>query len=378
MDKTIETRFLEAFSFGGVVSKCIDWMRYTYQLNSPNKKPLNDKDKAFCKRLMGEILEATNAFDDSVLYGEDSPLMNEIEANLNECQTDAQKERYLFSLLKPFGLWGCDIASIYTPIAERNHLNKEIEYYANEMALWATNTKDNQAKEQIDACREMIKDRKERIEWVNHVNSRFVEITNGSGVEAKWMQEGTVESCLHAFVRVMKVFADRLDALLLINGIDLLALQNTSGLYLKRTRLTADVVPYIGSFELAQEYINRRHKEPRQEQVTQKQQQEVPIEIAHRKNRRKGRPKETFKDKMVDDADGCKLQRIHEVMRGKMGKGAALIIVACIKKGWIHSPTFTQVEREFGDIGTQQGFTKYLSESCHTKEEIDGAINSLN
>lgn len=266
MDKTIETRFLEAFSF--VVSKCIVWMRYTYQLNSPNKKPLNDKDKAFCKRLMGEILEATNAFDDSVLYGENSPLMKEIEANLNECQTDAQKERYLFSLLKPFGLWGCGIASIYTPIAEINHLNKEIEHYANEMALWATNTKDNQAKEQIDACREMIKDRKEQIEWVNHVNSRFVEITNGSGVEAKWMQKGTVENCLHAFVRIMKGFADRLDALLLINGIDLLELQKTSGIYLKRTRLVADVEPYIGSFELVQEYINRLHKEPQQEQAT--------------------------------------------------------------------------------------------------------------
>ena len=97
MDKTIEIRFLEAFSFGGVVSKCIDWMRHTYQLppmkpNSPNKKPLNDKDKAFYKRLMGEILEATNAFDDSVLYGEDSPLMKEIAATLNECQTDAQKD----------------------------------------------------------------------------------------------------------------------------------------------------------------------------------------------------------------------------------------------------------------------------------------------
>ena len=40
-------------------------------------------------------------------------------------------------------------------------------------------------------------------------------------------------------------------------------------------------------------------------------------------------------------------------------------------------PTFTQVAEEFGDIGTQQGFTKYLNENQFTKDEIEGAINSL-
>ena len=33
----------------------------------------------------------------------DSPLMDEIEANLNECKTEVEREIYLFSLLKPFG-----------------------------------------------------------------------------------------------------------------------------------------------------------------------------------------------------------------------------------------------------------------------------------
>lgn len=283
MDKTIEARFLEAFSFGGVVSKCIDWMRYTYQLptmkpSSHNKKPLTDKDKAFCKQLLEEILEATKAFDDSVLYGEDSSLMDEIESNLNECQTDAQKERYLFSLLKYFGVNGCGIASIYTPMAEKNQLNEEIEQYAKEIALWATDSDDSQAQQHIDACREMIKDRKAQIEWVNYVNSRFVEIANGCGEEAKWMQEGTVESCLHAFVRIMRVFANRLDALLLIYGIDLLALQNKSGIYLKRNRLITNVQDYIGSRELAQYYIDKLPIQEHQQETslnTEPQQKEL-------------------------------------------------------------------------------------------------------
>lgn len=93
--------------------------------------------------------------------------------------------------------------------------------------------------------------------------------------------------------------------------------------------------------------------------------------------RGKGRPKETLKDRMINDADGSKLQKMHTVMNGKKGKDAALIILACIKKGWMQKPTFTEVTKEFGYIGTQQSFTKYLNENRFTKDEIEGAINSL-
>ena len=93
--------------------------------------------------------------------------------------------------------------------------------------------------------------------------------------------------------------------------------------------------------------------------------------------RGRGRPRETLKDKMINDADGSKLQKVHTVMNGRKGKDAALIILACIKKGWMQKPTFKQLTDEFGDIGTQQGFTKYLYEKRFTKDEIEGAINSL-
>lgn len=91
----------------------------------------------------------------------------------------------------------------------------------------------------------------------------------------------------------------------------------------------------------------------------------------------RGRPNKPFKELMKDDADGCRLQKIHTLMKGQKGKGAALIILACIKIGWISQPTYTQVKNEFGDIGVQQGFTRYLKESMFSKEEIEGAINSL-
>ena len=59
------------------------------------------------------------------------------------------------------------------------------------------------------------------------------------------------------------------------------------------------------------------------------------------------------------------------------GQDATLIILACIKKGWMAKPTYTQVKNEFGDIGSKTGFNKYLKESMFTQEEIEGAIASL-
>ena len=102
-----------------------------------------------------------------------------------------------------------------------------------------------------------------------------------------------------------------------------------------------------------------------------------PQQIATKQTRGRGRPKETFKDKMIDDADGKKLEKIHTIMRGKKGKDFSLLILACIKKGWITRPTYTQAANEFGEIGSKTGFNRYLDERMFGEKEIMGAINSL-
>lgn len=104
----------------------------------------------------------------------------------------------------------------------------------------------------------------------------------------------------------------------------------------------------------------------------------TPKERHPQSSKRRGRPQKPITSNMIDDANGCKLKKIHVLMNGKSGKMAALVILACIEKGWMHKPTYTQVVNEFGNIGTQQGFTSYLSNpSKFTQEEKDGAINSL-
>lgn len=289
MDKTIETKFFEAFKWGGVVDKCIDWIRYTYNLppvnprastkdreETPEQIKAKDKwDKYYRETLPKEIMEATEAFDDSVIMYMDSPLMDEIEANLNDCQTDAQRERYLFSLLKPFGESpsGCGIARVYEPTAELNQLKEAIKDCERDKAFWQTLPEDEQLKnvngepsgtpkEQIDACNSMCKRYQEQIDWVLYVNHQFIDLTCTDKDK-----EGSVERCLSAFVGVKVMFANRLDALLLTYGIDLLRLQRESGLYLKDHRLITDVDSYIGSMELAQRYIDALPKEPQQEQA---------------------------------------------------------------------------------------------------------------
>ena len=289
MDKTIETKFFEAFKWGGVVDKCIDWIRYTYNLppvnprastkdreETPEQIKAKDKwDKYYRETLPKEILEATEAFDDSVIMYMDSPLMDEIEANLNDCQTDAQRERYLFSLLKPFGESpsGCGIARVYEPTAELNQLKEAIKDCERDKAFRQTLPEDEQLKnvngepsgtpkEQIEACNSMCKRYQEQIDWVLYVNHQFIDLTCTDKDK-----EGSVERCLSAFVGVKVMFANRLDALLLTYGIDLLRLQRESGLYLKDYRLITDVDSYIGSMELAQRYIDALPKEPQPEQA---------------------------------------------------------------------------------------------------------------
>lgn len=74
----------------------------------------------------------------------------------------------------------------------------------------------------------------------------------------------------------------------------------------------------------------------------------------------KGRPKKPFSDFIVNDPDGKRLNAMHAVMEGKMGRDVALVVVACMDMGWIiNNPSFASMEKEFGKIGSRQGVTKY-------------------
>ena len=160
--------------------------------------------------------------------------------------------------------------------------------------------------------------------------------------------------------------------------------------------------PYDGMADYRKELLKQhpvvkeeaQHVEPKWETVQPEQEPATPrIKVAPNRTvdygkecpqaesstqtKGRGRPKKPFKDMMINDTNGEKLQKLHAIMKDKRGKGAALIILAAIKKGWLQKPTHPQVADEFGDIGVKQGLIPYFNENKFTKDEIEGAINSL-
>lgn len=104
-----------------------------------------------------------------------------------------------------------------------------------------------------------------------------------------------------------------------------------------------------------------------------------PISTNPRQTRRRGRPSTSFGDKMLDDADGRKLQILHDLMKGRKGKGAALLIYAAIEELWIaaEGPTHRETTDEFGYIGVQSSFTPYLDGKCFLTNEINNTKELL-
>ncbi len=263
MDKSIEIPFFKAFEFGGVVSNCIHYIREKYDLGympkGEHKNKLDDEWQNYYDVVLPKlILEETEAFDDSTIVYSESPLIDEIERNLNECQTDKQKERYIYSILKPFS----EIGSVYCPMGSINSIKKEIKKCENEKKEWASmpadkilfDTAGNQSgtpKEQIEACDSFIDRYKNDIDRAYYINSQFYTIAFQQVNEKM-----SVENCLQLFIRTFVIFTNRLDALLLTYGIDLMRLQEESGIHLKSYRSIADVEAYIGSIELSQKYID--------------------------------------------------------------------------------------------------------------------------
>lgn len=93
--------------------------------------------------------------------------------------------------------------------------------------------------------------------------------------------------------------------------------------------------------------------------------------------RERGRPKDTFKDKMICSNTDKVLVRLHNLMYKKKGRDAALIITACLKEGIMTKPTFKQVSDEFGDIGNVSGYNRYMRDRPFAEEEIDAIIDKL-
>ena len=85
------------------------------------------------------------------------------------------------------------------------------------------------------------------------------------------------------------------------------------------------------------------------------------VQTAPEQAKPQGRPTKPFKDSMLNDINGEKLEIVHTFMDGKKGKDAVAIILACIDIGWMQKPTYGQVKNEFGDIGSKANGSHRIS-----------------
>lgn len=248
MDKTIERTYFKAFERGGTAYKCVDVIKRKYDLgylpqNTPEEEnelaQLSPEEERERKKwelfynvvLPDQVIRETESFDFAAINGgRISRIIEEIEANLNECNNEADRERYLFSLLSPFE----STINFCYPIANIERLEQAI----------------NECKASNDQSEARAYYQKE-LDRIRHIQEHLKDLC--------WQkhEKGTIEYCFMRWLGSAKSFSDRLDALLLTYGIDLLELQKRSGIYIKpKCRNMADVACYIGSYELAQHYIN--------------------------------------------------------------------------------------------------------------------------
>lgn len=84
-----------------------------------------------------------------------------------------------------------------------------------------------------------------------------------------------------------------------------------------------------------------------------------------------------FNDRILAEDKDKVLTKLHSLINGKRGKNVALVIIASVEMGIITKPTYKEVQKEFGDIGAESGYNKYMDKSKFTKVEYDGIKNRL-
>lgn len=222
MRKELEKLFFKPFEWQGAVETCLRKIKHKYNL-IPESEDWWDED---CDNYLQEvIIRDVWSFDEEIERIDDfgDKLFEEIEDNLNECKNDIQRNKYLYSLLARFGDApnGCGLASAVNPIhlLGRNDVSKEKQ------------------------------------EAAENVRKKLNEITTQLDVDARCCIDGTEENYFLKFECAMYKFGSRLDALLLMYGIDMMKLQEESGIYLIKERNMNECAMYIGGYELANKYV---------------------------------------------------------------------------------------------------------------------------
>ena len=341
MRKKEERAFFSLYENGGVADLCVQALTVKYDLDKHicnSNEGHSDEEKSIC---YGEAVKAIKVAEKALKVDFDK-VFDEIEENLNGLtENEPQRKDYCFELLSTFGSQ-CSFIDTYMPIAAvKAHQHPKIE---------------------------LNEEEKDTLKIFKGFQMFYI------ATRENIPQDEIVEEHYRSLFSLLQQYADRLDWVLMKKRIDLCALQNECGIYIKDMRMERSAWSYTkwaGSIKIAQKYIDALY-------ANIPQLDEIRISQTSKKER--GRPIATaFKDNlMCDDIEG-KLCLLHKLLKNKKGREVALVMRACMKIGWLTTkPTFKQVAGEFKGIGNRSGYDKYMSENYnYRKDELNSVISFL-
>ena len=278
-NRIIEDTFLDAYRVGGPANECMSWMRTEYNLpyqwphwhkdNKTAKDLLSGRWKEHHEKVIPEyIAEEYEDFDDRVLKYANGGLMEEIDENLKNCQTQEDRIRYVISLLQPFKEFA-DAFDAKARIDERKRSIKEHEKWIKNWESMPDDAVDERTgepirpKDQIAACNRFIDEYKKDIEYWKKVQQDFYWFAQhglGAGDYRVYPQKVNDDMCkyLGGWWDCMIFFARRLAALALTYGIKLMDVQERCEIYLMWHFMITDYVDekYITSTEHARKLLD--------------------------------------------------------------------------------------------------------------------------
>lgn len=115
-----------------------------------------------------------------------------------------------------------------------------------------------------------------------------------------------------------------------------------------------------------------------QQETNQQEAIKQPVASKPQPKAKRGRTVEPFAVCLLGTDKEQHLKQLHELINGRKGKDVCLIVKASMQLGWITKPTFSQLQKEFGNIGNKSGYNKYMSlPNAFTKQELEGIQTAL-
>jgi excisionase family DNA binding protein len=250
MIKEIEEQFFTEYRLGGVANVALGIVRHNHNLEvyaqtGKTPEPWATHFKGGYKE---SLKKQEEAFDASILLEPVSALIEEIRANI-ESSDGLHRERYLTSLLTPFKAIS-DLAYPDRTILVKLHKRKD-ELMAG-LKFWSKAKDKKDAEGQIAAAKSLIETIDEDCQRQVDVAKRIWNLCS-KPIDDK----DDYALCVFArFWRLLGVYANRLDALLLEYNIDIMTLQQDAGIWILTSRDITLLQHYCGSLQLARKYLD--------------------------------------------------------------------------------------------------------------------------